>query len=230
MAQAPTPSGRVLDLGPGFHDGVERAPAPLPPVGSGRSATCPSHTDEPIERVERVAYRPAEAADAIGVSRSRIYELMAAGLLPYRQVGSVRLIPRAALEALVAVEASHQATVVNARSEHAETLAVLHEIRDGLRELTQVLRQNPREASFTPHPLRTPNGARVRSLYSYAFVAHLLSRSRSWVAHKASAGEIARVNGRVPLNEVLRLTGLSIEEFTALHGENDGTPPAASDR
>jgi excisionase family DNA binding protein len=50
--------------------------------------------------VDPVAYRPAQAAKALDVSRSRLYELMAEGVVPYRQIGGVRLIPRAALEAL----------------------------------------------------------------------------------------------------------------------------------
>lgn len=48
----------------------------------------------------RIFYRPREAAAVAGLSPSRIYELMAAGQLEYRQVGSVRLIPRTSLEAL----------------------------------------------------------------------------------------------------------------------------------
>jgi excisionase family DNA binding protein len=50
--------------------------------------------------VDRIAYRPAEAAAALGLSRSRVYELMAEGVIAYRQIGSVRLIPRAAVDAL----------------------------------------------------------------------------------------------------------------------------------
>jgi excisionase family DNA binding protein len=51
--------------------------------------------------VDRIAYRPTEAAAALGLSRSRVYELMAEGQLAYRQIGQTRLIPRTALDALL---------------------------------------------------------------------------------------------------------------------------------
>lgn len=51
--------------------------------------------------VDRLAYRPREAAEALGISRARIYELMAQGVIAYRQLDGVRLIPRAALDALL---------------------------------------------------------------------------------------------------------------------------------
>jgi predicted DNA-binding transcriptional regulator AlpA len=38
---------------------------------------------------DRLLLRPAEAADAIGVSRSRAYELIADGTLPQHQAGIV---------------------------------------------------------------------------------------------------------------------------------------------
>jgi excisionase family DNA binding protein len=53
------------------------------------------------DAVERLAYRPREAAAALGLSRARVYELMAEGRIDYRQIGSVRLIPRTALDALL---------------------------------------------------------------------------------------------------------------------------------
>jgi hypothetical protein len=61
---------------------------------------------------------------------------------------------------------------------------------------------------------------RVRAHYSYDFVGFVMHRSRSWVAHRASAGDIETADGRVPLREVLRLTDLSIEEFTDIYGED----------
>lgn len=42
-----------------------------------------------------------EAADTLGISRSRIYELMAAGHLEFVKLGRSRRIPREALEAFV---------------------------------------------------------------------------------------------------------------------------------
>jgi excisionase family DNA binding protein len=55
-----------------------------------------------MHTVERIAYRPQEAAAALGLSRARVYELMAEGRLAYKQVDRVRLIPRSAIDALLA--------------------------------------------------------------------------------------------------------------------------------
>lgn len=43
--------------------------------------------------VERMLFRPAEAAQAIGVSRSRVYELINSGEIPSLKVGGVRRVP-----------------------------------------------------------------------------------------------------------------------------------------
>lgn len=43
--------------------------------------------------VDRILYRPVEAAEAIGVSRSRIYELVNSGEIPSIKVGNVTRIP-----------------------------------------------------------------------------------------------------------------------------------------
>jgi hypothetical protein len=72
--------------------------------------------------------------------------------------------------------------------------------------------------------LTTPNGAgtperRVRSHYTYDWVAFIQNRSKSWIRNNVSLGNIEGKAGRIPLAEVLRLTGLSIEEFTLLYGE-----------
>ena len=51
--------------------------------------------------IERPLFvRPAEAAKLIGVSRSKCYELIAAGQIPSRRFGSSIRIPLAALEAM----------------------------------------------------------------------------------------------------------------------------------
>lgn len=49
----------------------------------------------PVERmpVERLLLRPAEAAQAIGVSRSRMYELINSGEIPSVKVGRVKRVP-----------------------------------------------------------------------------------------------------------------------------------------
>jgi excisionase family DNA binding protein len=55
-----------------------------------------------MDMQEKILLRPVEAAELIGVSRSKIYELLAAGLLPVVRVGAGRLmrVPMAALRAL----------------------------------------------------------------------------------------------------------------------------------
>ena len=50
---------------------------------------------------ERMLYRPAEAADAIGVSRARAYELIAAGVIPSIRIGSSIRVPVEALRAWI---------------------------------------------------------------------------------------------------------------------------------
>ena len=49
----------------------------------------------------RLLYRPAEAADAIGVSRARAYELIAAGVIPSIRIGSSIRVPVDALRAWI---------------------------------------------------------------------------------------------------------------------------------
>ncbi len=47
---------------------------------------------------ERLMLRPTEAADAIGISRSKAYEMIAAGQIPSVRVGGVVRVPVAALK------------------------------------------------------------------------------------------------------------------------------------
>jgi excisionase family DNA binding protein len=42
---------------------------------------------------ERMLYRPAEVGEAIGVSRARAYELIAAGVIPSIRIGSSIRVP-----------------------------------------------------------------------------------------------------------------------------------------
>jgi excisionase family DNA binding protein len=51
--------------------------------------------------MDRLLLRPAEAAEAIGVSRSRVYELLASGELPSIRVGRTVRVPVAALHAWI---------------------------------------------------------------------------------------------------------------------------------
>jgi excisionase family DNA binding protein len=50
----------------------------------------------------RIAYRPADAAKAIGISRAYLYELIAAGRIRTCKLGAATLIERAELERFVA--------------------------------------------------------------------------------------------------------------------------------
>lgn len=50
---------------------------------------------------ERLAYRPAEAAHALSVSRTTIYKWMEEGVLASVTVGRARLVPAAALRAFL---------------------------------------------------------------------------------------------------------------------------------
>ena len=52
--------------------------------------------------MDRLLLRPAEAAEAIGVSRSRMYELLASGDVPSIRVGRTVRVPVAALQAWIA--------------------------------------------------------------------------------------------------------------------------------
>ncbi len=55
-----------------------------------------------MQQIEQILYRPIEAARALGVSRTRIYELVQTGDLPHIRLGGKAIrIPRLALERLV---------------------------------------------------------------------------------------------------------------------------------
>lgn len=51
--------------------------------------------------IERLGYRPAEAAKALGVSRRKLYDWINDGTLRSVKRGSARIIPREALMALL---------------------------------------------------------------------------------------------------------------------------------
>jgi excisionase family DNA binding protein len=42
---------------------------------------------------ERLLYRPKEAADALGIGLTKLYELMETGEVPWIRVGATRRIP-----------------------------------------------------------------------------------------------------------------------------------------
>jgi excisionase family DNA binding protein len=53
----------------------------------------PTHSNDTSPTVDKLLYTPVEAAQALGVSRSTVYELIAAGVLPSVQIGSCRRVP-----------------------------------------------------------------------------------------------------------------------------------------
>ena len=59
--------------------------------------------------VDRILYRPAEAAEAIGVSRSRIYELINSKTIPSIRVGNTVRVPVADLEKWVSDQVAARA-------------------------------------------------------------------------------------------------------------------------
>ncbi|MFF7371952.1 helix-turn-helix domain-containing protein [Streptomyces tricolor] len=52
--------------------------------------------------VDRLLYTPEEAAEALSIGRSTLYELMAEGVVKYIKLGRCRRIRRADLETYVA--------------------------------------------------------------------------------------------------------------------------------
>lgn len=52
-------------------------------------------------RMEKILLRPAEAAEAIGVSRAKVYIMIKAGELPAVRISGVLRVPAAALQKLV---------------------------------------------------------------------------------------------------------------------------------
>jgi excisionase family DNA binding protein len=65
---------------------------------------------------ERLLLRPAEAADAIGVSRARAYELIAAGVIPHIKIGTSIRVPVDALRAWIARQLQPEALEVVAQT------------------------------------------------------------------------------------------------------------------
>jgi excisionase family DNA binding protein len=51
---------------------------------------------------ERLAYRVSEAAEVVGVSRSKMYELIAAGIVPAVRIGGSVRVPVEALKKWIA--------------------------------------------------------------------------------------------------------------------------------
>jgi excisionase family DNA binding protein len=54
-----------------------------------------------MSAIEKLAVRVTEAADALGVSRSKVYQMVASGELPTVEIGGARRVPVEALRSLV---------------------------------------------------------------------------------------------------------------------------------
>lgn len=61
------------------------------------------------DRTGRLAYSVPEASAAIGVGKTKLYALIAEGVLPSTLIGKRRLIRTADLEALIAGQLGHAA-------------------------------------------------------------------------------------------------------------------------
>ena len=57
-----------------------------------------------LSAMDKLLLRPAEAAEAIGVGRSKVYELLASGELPSIRVGSSIRVPVDALREWIAAQ------------------------------------------------------------------------------------------------------------------------------
>lgn len=58
----------------------------------------------------RLMWRPAEAADAIGVSRSKCYELISSGAIPSVRVGNCVRVPVQALRDWIASQLAERSS------------------------------------------------------------------------------------------------------------------------
>lgn len=56
--------------------------------------------------MEKLLLRPVEAAEAIGIGRSKVYELLASGELPSIRIGGSVRVPVDALRAWIAQQSS----------------------------------------------------------------------------------------------------------------------------
>jgi excisionase family DNA binding protein len=56
-----------------------------------------------MKQIERVFLRPVEAAAALGIGRSKVYELLARGAIPHVRIDNLMRIPRAWLDRQVRV-------------------------------------------------------------------------------------------------------------------------------
>jgi len=55
-----------------------------------------------MDRMEKILLRPTEAADLIGIGRSKVYELISKGELPSLKIGTSIRVPLAELRQWIA--------------------------------------------------------------------------------------------------------------------------------
>lgn len=63
-------------------------------------------TSDPMEvetrRVERLLLTPGEAAQLLGIGKTKVFELIRTGAVPSLRIGRARRIPRPAIDAFIA--------------------------------------------------------------------------------------------------------------------------------
>lgn len=70
---------------------------------------------------EKLLLRPAEVAEALGIGRSKVYELIASGALPSVRIGASVRVPLGSLRAWIATQTDPDAqNALTARLERAE--------------------------------------------------------------------------------------------------------------
>ena len=67
--------------------------------------------------MDKLLLKPEEAADLLGIGRSKFYELLAQGAVDSVRIGACRRVPRAALEEFIERLRRTDNSCVSARSE-----------------------------------------------------------------------------------------------------------------
>ncbi len=80
---------------------AKRAPVKRSVTKRQAPAKAPSEKSTSVESVPRIAYKQAELARALGVSRWTVGDLVASGELGTIRVGSLRLIPANEVDAYI---------------------------------------------------------------------------------------------------------------------------------
>jgi len=62
-----------------------------------------------MSRMEKLLLRPVEAAEAIGIGRSKMYELLGSGAIPSIRIGSSVRVPVEALREWIARQTAQSA-------------------------------------------------------------------------------------------------------------------------